>query len=285
MTKISKPLLAIVACAGLSLAGCELFDDGRIDLQITDAPIDDVDAVVVSISRVDLYAQDGERESFDFSPALSIDLMQLRNGDAFKLLDNENLRSGRYEQIRLRIDSAPDRFASYVQPRSGPRRALYVPDDASSGLGVPFDFEVDDNKRTRLTLDFDLRSSLRMPDDDEPDAYRLVPRLRAVEDRRSGTIVGNVSPTRIVSGCVPAVYVYSGHELDADDVGGSGARPLSSTIPFSDGSYIAAYLPAGDYTVAFTCDAGRDDPERNDAVDFSERETTVRAEQETRVDF
>lgn len=284
MIKIRKASIVLVI-GSLLLGGCELFNDGRIDLQITDAPVDEVDAVVVSISRVDLYPEDDDRESFSFSPALKIDLAQLRNGDAFKLLDNEKLRSGRYEQIRLRIDSAPDSLASYVQLRSGQQRALYVPDGASSGLSLPFNFEVNDNKRTRLTLDFDLRSSLRAPNSAEPNAYRLVPRLRAVEDRRSGTIAGAIAASRFVNGCVPAVYIYSGHDISPDDVGGSGVQPYSSTVPFNDGSYIAAYLPAGDYTVAFTCDAGRDDPERNDTLAFIERETTVRAEQEARVDF
>jgi hypothetical protein len=39
--------------------------------------------------------------------------------------------------------------------------------------------------------------------------------------------------------------------------------------------YKAAFLEAGDYTVAFTCDAGLDDPATDDALGFSGAATVV----------
>ena len=58
-----------------------------------------------------------------------------------------------------------------------------------------------------------------------------------------------------------------------DDVGGSGAQPVASAVPMLDGSgaqrYTLAFLAAGAYTVAFTCQAALDAPATDDAIMFA----------------
>src|SRR3546814_21094318 len=67
-----------------------------------------------------------------------------------------------------------------------------------------------------------------------------------------------------------SVYLYQG-KVTADDIGGNGAQPYSSTNVVADGSgayrYTAAFLPEGTYTLALTCHADQDDPAANDDLD------------------
>jgi hypothetical protein len=45
--------------------------------------------------------------------------------------------------------------------------------------------------------------------------------------------------------------------------------PVQLDSDFGAYRFTAAYLPAGTYTLAFTCDAGKDDPTQADALSFS----------------
>ena len=71
--------------------------------------------------------------------------------------------------------------------------------------------------------------------------------------------------------------------------GGSGAQPLSSALVRLDnaGNYPSrlAFLPAGTYTVAFTCQAALDDPASNDDVSFTRRTATVAVDRTVTVNF
>lgn len=286
-------LLGTAPLAMLALSACDFFlgfgNFGRLDLRITDAPSDAAAAVVVAIDRITLQRDNGDDEVFRFSPPRQVDLAQLSNGAAVRLLSDESLPDGRYRALRLQLRADPASLDSYVRLDDGRVFPLHVPPGEEHRLELLTDFSIDDTGRTQLTLDVDLRAALREPDADEPGAYRLLPGLRLIDDERAGEISGHIASARIVTGCSPAVYVYRGHGVDAGDLGGSGAVPLSSALPFFDGSsdpaYKLAFLPAGDYTVAFTCAAADDDPDADDAVSFVEKETAVRAGSTTRIDF
>ena len=60
-----------------------------------------------------------------------------------------------------------------------------------------------------------------------------------------------------------------------------------SVMQNAAGDYVyETILSPGDYTVAFTCQAGNDDPENDDAIDFlPERDVTIVADAEETVDF
>lgn len=268
--------LIFTLLATLALSGCDLFkNDGKLDLQITDAPYTDASEVVVTIRSVRLQQHDGHHESFDLSPAKAIDLLQLSNGNFATLLSGEALPSGDYDSIRLTLDDGNG--SNYVQRQDGGLYGLAVP---GNELELDTDFTIDDHGTTTLTLDVDLRRSLRAPEDSGDD-YRLVPNLRLINDDDAGTISGSIPASRIGSGCVAAIYLYQG-KVTPDDIGGNGAQPYSSTNVVADGSggyrYTAAFLPEGTYTLALTCDADQDDPAANDDLDFSSPESAdVRA--------
>src|SRR3546814_16688837 len=75
---------------------------------------------------------------------------------------------------------------------------MYGLDVPGNELELDADFSIDDRGTTTLTLDVDLRRSLREPENDGDD-YRLVPSLRLINDDDAGAINGSSQASRIDS--------------------------------------------------------------------------------------
>lgn len=148
-------------------------------------------------------------------------------------------------------------------------------------------------------MDFDLRKSIHAPPGQKSDipempctqAYQMRPTLRLVQDSEAGAIAGTVDPALLAApDCARLVYVFA-----------DGANAAGSTVPDDQdavepnpvvmakadaltGRYRASFLPAGPYTVAWTC--GLDDVAANDALVFSAAKgATVQANLATTVNF
>lgn len=257
--------------AALALSGCSLFEgDGQVTLSVTDAPVDGVESVAVQFNRVTFVTDEDERESFTFSQPQQVDLLALTGGDHFALLAEEELPEGRYRKIEFRVDASPDTTESNVtETGSSDTLPLDVPDEFEPQLTVSTDFTIDqDSELVAVTVDFDLRRSLFLTDDG---TYELRPKLRAVLDDEAGSVGGTVSSGLLENCSGPAVYAFSGSDTEPDDVDQAGVEPINSAIvDVTDGSYAIGFLEAGDYTLAFTCDADRDEPGESDddEVDF-----------------
>jgi hypothetical protein len=70
------------------------------------------------------------------------------------------------------------------------------------------------------------------------------------------------------------VYVYEGSGVTPDDIDADVNTPdpvTTATVKLDNGtySYKAAFLEAGSYTIAFTCDAAADDLMVDDTLAFS----------------
>lgn len=275
-------VLALLLTA--TLAAC---DRGTLDLDIGDAPVDDADAIVVQFTGVVLEHENGQTEEFSLRPVSSIDLAAQREGLVARLLDGVNVQDGRYVAVQLKISATGSGTDSWVDVGAD-RRALVL-DAADEGrLRIPTAFLVERRKRLGLTIDFDLRKSVLVPDSASA-PYGLRPSLRVVETGRSGGVSGTVSAARAgASGCRPAVYLYAGAGATPDDEGSSGA-PYASALVRAAGTdffYRIAFLPPGSYTAAFTCEAAADDPETDDATTFSgAQDVTVAEDRDATADF
>jgi len=249
-----------------ALAGC---DQGTVQLDVGDAPVDDADRVVVQFTAVVLERSDGDDEVFGFSPPRSIDLAALTEGVTAELLGSASVKEGGYDAVRLEISASGSGTDSFVETGGIPRPLLLAAADESR-LRVTRAFNVERTEETRLVLDFDLRKSVHNPDSASA-PYELRPALRLVDPEAAGAVAGSVSAALAgAAGCRPAVYVYTGHTASANDEG-SALPPFASAIVRPAGAaffYRVAFLPAGNYTVAFTCDAAADDPEQDDATTF-----------------
>jgi hypothetical protein len=276
----------VTACGGDGGGDSKQSQTGRLKLSVTDAPVDVAEAVWVQFRAVEFKPEGGApvlQELRNAQNALApqrIDLLPLQDGRATVLLDNTVLPAGRYEWIRLVVDNEPNVRDSYIVI-AGNECELRIPSGDESGLKMNRGFTLPAEGALALTVDFDLRKSIHAPPGQQSSmpampctqAYMMRPVLRLVQDSEVGTITGTVSPSLFVGECSRLVYVFS----DGSNAAGSttpddqdATEPNPVVMVQADqgtGAYRASFLPAGNYTLAFTC--GADNMDANDALVFS----------------
>lgn len=266
MTQFPIRLTAAVLAAGVLLSACGggAGGTGTATLGITDAAVDGATHVVVQFTGVELKPQGGNAVNVDFPAPRQIDLLALNGGGSTTLIQGVTVPAGDYEYVRLKVNAGRTASDSYIDLTDGTRHALFIPSGNETGLKLNGGFSVPDGGFANFIIDFDLRKSVHNPPGQDG-VYVLRPTLRIMNSDAVGTIAGTVSNTRATAtGCTPAVYVYAGSNYTPGDEGSANA-PLTSavvTLNTTTGiwSYTAAFLPPGAYTVAYTCDAGKDDP-------------------------
>ena len=239
-----------------------------VQVSLTDTPIEDADSVVVSVSGVAFKPEGSAPEVVENFAPRSIDLLQYQNGRTAILLQDTPMQAGRYQWLRLIIDTQPVVRDSYIVI-DGNECELNVPSGAETGLKMNRPIDVPADGSLALTIDFDLRKSVHAPPGQASGActtgYVLRPTLRLVNDANVGAIDGTVSfeAGAVPAGCKPNVYVYEGAVTPDDMEETTAASPdvdplvvVGVTIPAgsTSGTYRAAFIPAGSYTAAFTCD-------------------------------
>jgi hypothetical protein len=296
----------ILAAAGCgSGGGSNGASTGMLSLRITDGPVETAEHVYVQFSGLELHAADGQRTTLYYcqdpadatltvvseaactTPPASkqFDLLALTGGEADFLLEDFTLPAGRYNWIRLMVDTA-DTLDSYIVV-GGVNHELTIPSDAQTGLKLNRGFVVPAGGSADFTIDFDLRKSVHVTGTGE---YMLRPTLRLADNTIAGAIAGTIDTLLVPGGCTPAVYVFEGSGVTPDDIDGNVPDPVTTASVKLDNMgvyrYKAAFLEAGDYTVTFTCDAAADDPMVDDTLTFSGTTTvSVTAKTVTVLDF
>ncbi len=273
-------LFSLLASLSLALAGCgggSGSATGQVSVGITDAPVDSAEAVVIHVTSATLHGPSGDT-TFDVldpttsTPGRDIDLLKFQGGQWTGLFD-ATVTAGHYSWIRLGIDLAK----SYIQI-NGAQYLLRCTSCDNVGYKINTSFNVAQDATLTMMLDFDLRKSITDPSSANQD-YILRPTVRLVESAASGSISGSVDPSLLdfSNGNVCSVYVFAGSNATPDDI----YIPIGSTIPTTNPvttanvtgtgpySYTASFLPAGDYTIAVTCDAASDSAASNDTLTFS----------------
>ncbi len=290
----------------LALAACSSSDDdtGTLSLNITDAPVDGATEVVVQFSGVTLKPVGGEDIEFLFDdPATpeietkTIDLLELQGTLSQPLLESVEIPAGDYSQIRLHVNAEFDgEMDSYITLIDGGQEELRVPSGSQSGLKLNTPFSVDASTSEAVyTIDFDLRKSVINPVG-QPGHF-LKPSLRLIQNLDIGSITGTVEAALVTAAeCSGgnAVYAFAGADATIDDIG-SAAEPLTSALvnldPVDGYVYELGFMHAGEYSLAFTCQADQDfdtgdsddpDEDADDEIIFSAPvNVTVVAGQET----
>ncbi len=69
-----------------------------------------------------------------------------------------------------------------------------------------------------------------------------------------------------------AIYLYSGRNVQPDDLDGADAEPFATTGVTDSGTaafqYALRFLPAGNYPLAFTCRGDEEVPGSSENLDF-----------------
>lgn len=287
-SKTTKSGLSALAMSALLVAGCggggsgSSGGDGSLSFDVTDAPVDDANKVVIQVEEVQVKPADGERIVFSFDNPKSFDLLQLRGSASAELIQDESVESGRYDWIRLIITD--DVSESFVETSTGGTEALKVPSGQQSGLKLVSGFNVPEGGSADFTIDFDLRKGLV---DRGSNGFILKPAHRLIDNTEVGTIAGTVDQNRASQdGCAPAVYVYDGSDVTPDDVDGNEPDPVTSAQPEMDSEsgdyeFEVGFLSPDPYTVTWTCDADQDDPEQDDDLTYEGSPQNVTVEADT----
>lgn len=270
------PRSVAVLCASLLLASCGggSGNTNNLNIYVADAPVDNVASVVVSVTEVAVTGDQGT-QYFPFPSSVPINFYQLQGGLS-EFLISTNLPAGHYTSITLYFDAAPGTLDSNVTLiGNGNVYPLVIPAGQPVTYTVPVNFIVFQNITANYTLDLDLRKSV-LPDPSNPSQYILQPSLRAISNSDFGNVSGTVANTLVSSGCNPAVYIYSGKVTPTDvnvNAPAGSVQPISSALvginlTTSQFAFSIGFLPPGQYTAAFTCQANLDDPTKTDNIQF-----------------
>lgn len=256
----------------------------NLSLSIGDAPVDGADKVVVTIDSI-ILKRDGDSDVVlpvqDASGnPVTLDLLDYQGGNTYLAIDSAAIPAGTYTDVRLGIEDE-DTSKSYVETGDGTFE-LKVPSDELKLGG----FTASAGGQLAFTLDFNLRKAMTY--NPGPQRYILKPRgVSLVDSTILGQIGGEVDAA-LAESCNTGtdnvnygfVYLYSGHSLtnlgdDFDD--GAAGAPADASIPVAsmavtlsdDGDpsatdpyrYQFGLIPAGGYTLAFSCDGINDEPE------------------------
>ncbi len=257
-------------------------DEGpSFSLRLTDAVIEDVERVDITFTEVKLRKKSGGWVNIPksrFATQDRIDLAALQGTKTADLLQKATLEPGEYDELRLIVDTAT--LANSIDLKTGGRHNLKIPSGGTSGLKIKGDFTVSNTRATTLILDVDLRQSIKMAGSN----YIMTPVLRLVSADNFGHVRGEIDPALLTAGSCSdpmvdtfnAVYVYNGHNVSPDDINqksNQNTDPVTtSKIAYDTAAakyiYEAAFLPAGKYTIAFTCNSDKDDLGADDDLKF-----------------
>lgn len=208
---------------------------------------------------------------------------------------------------------------SYVVESGGGQVELFVPGNQPQAqnpnprfVQLASPFTITAGGSADFTIDVELRKALTRPQGPGDGFYLLRPALRLVDNSEVGSIAGTVDEALVMdASCTNdltadtgnAVYLYqdfdaSPGDVFLDDMGQEQPRTDGNDHPVvvtnvtqdegaSTFSYSIGFVEAGDYTLAFTCQAADDEPASEDSsLEFaSQQNVTVEVDQQSQADF
>jgi hypothetical protein len=271
------------------LVGCGGTDSApktttTVSFSIADAPVDNAENVFVAIDAIELVREgqdniildvetdlDGTASDLDY---VQVDLKLFQGGASAPLLVDKELEPGLYQNLILHVldESVGDGLSYVIEELGGGQVPMKQPSQKLKLGG----FEVTSQGVQRFTIHLDLRTALVQ--NQNGSRYNLKPHgVTIVDNATVASLSGTVAP-ELITGCPGGsfVYLYPGHvtktALLVDNYNADTTitpppgtiKPDNSTEVTINGegaySYAFGFIPAGNYTVAFTCSGAGDDP-------------------------
>lgn len=265
--------------------------EAQLSLWLAPDPVDRFDKVLVTLTAVDLKPAGEDIERVELERPLQLDLLGLDPlRPRVRILD---LPLRDFEVVGLVFD--PTRLFLEVD---GFQHSLELRDSPSQRL-IPLNFSLQQDRDEDLTVGLDLQQSLV---DLGNDRFDFRPALRIMKTAETGSVFGTVDPSlvetdRCANGIMHdrgnAVYLFRGRNAPVQDIRDDSLDPLATAPVLADRArrefrFRFEFLPAGDFTAVFTCDAALDHPLRSDTieVEFSNPfNVTLEARREERLDI
>ncbi len=279
--------LTLVACGGSSSDSTPT--TATVSFAVSDAPVDSADNVVIAFDKIELARSGQDNVIIEVSgdngeDYKQIDLLAYQGSDSALLLSDQTLDIGVYDELILHIlDESTGLDVSYVNDQTG-----QVPLKQPSQMLRLGSFEVTSAGVQRFTIEFDLRTSLVQNQGGQ--RYNLKPHgVTIVNNATVASLSGQVDINLFNAGECESdtgnyVYLYPGHDLNTDllvdnydpSINQTNELPEGAVAPVNSvavnyesgnfGNYAFGFIPAGDYTVAFTCSAVDDNPEQYNEI-------------------
>lgn len=178
--KVWAPVVAalLVAIVGFSLwtvlapvPPAPLVYAGVLEVRVTDAPTHGVSAVNITVSNIEVHKTTGETEWLSIiEEDKNFDLLKLRGVE--EVLGSKEIETGNYTQIRMDVKEV-------IVTIDGEPQKAKLP---SGKLKLLYSFEVERDKITVLTLDFDADKSVVVTGDGKV-IFKPVVKIRTTKGR------------------------------------------------------------------------------------------------------
>jgi hypothetical protein len=302
---ILTAISTVAACGGGGGGGggSSTTAPGTVSFALSDAPVEGLSAVVITIDALELRRKgsgdcdddpatddcvyiDQFTEDGKDTDTIQVDLLDLQAGNNKIIVEGLELEAGEYDQLRASIIDEDINFSWVNEIDNGDvRKELKVP----SGELKLGGFTVESGGVQMFVIEFDLRKAMTY--NPGPDRYILKPTgVRVVDVEAAASISGHVDRALFNgNGSGPCmekpdvnkgnvIYLYQGLglalanladnfdtilDVDAPD---TAIAPYTSQKVAADGSYTISSLPAGNYILAFSCQAENDDPDFLDGI-------------------
>jgi len=273
---------------------------GTLSLAVTDAPVDEAEAVRITFTSVFLQGVEGTKDQGPFAVPeenQSINLMEYTGTDSKAVVSDVQVPVGVY-RLRFEADltfSETEQSSWIAFSETSPKctelepGAVWIEGETSCKypLEIPSDefkpkghITITSGGNASVTVEFDLRKNIVDPQNAKNIAYKLKPTgLRLVDNLQVGSIAGTISPDFFGEGCNAQdarVYLYDrsgGGDFIPEDMSDNNTDLITTVMvkEIQNGetlayAYAIGFVPEGGYALALTCNPN-DDPEVDD-VDF-----------------
>ena len=234
-------ILMVVSLVFIAVSCNKPMNNGRLVIKVTDDPFDisNIESATLTINKVEIKKvgdgiSDGSPWVILSEDAVTLDLLELRNGVTETLIDME-VPAGAYDMIRLYVDEAGLTVKEIETPFS-----VKVPSGSQTGIKIHVDpsLEVSGALTEELLLDIDLsRSFVLRGNMNNNNGFIFKPVIRAANMTTAGRIEGMVTDTAEVKIIEAEVWI------EQDTVV---ATAYADTL----GYYAIIGVPAGTYSIS-----------------------------------
>lgn len=230
---------------------------GTLKISITDAPIDadQVKAVNLTITNVQ-GLQNGNWKAFkNFEQPVGVNLLAYTGGKSILLID-QFATPGEFSSIKLTLNMANRNSSLIISPQSnvvfknGTSAPIYMPEGKAPEVILEKSVGVHSRGVTDITLDFDLRKSIRI---NETGEYIFDPVVRFIETKKAGHIKAIVLSSTIPDRLVAYAYkagTFSNNETDDSSQKIVFSQAITSTAVKAK-NFALGFLEDGNYDLIF----------------------------------
>lgn len=159
-------------------------EESRITIEITDAPVDDVNHVYLNIEKIYLVNPEGGLVELPMDISGPLDILSLQDGTTSVLVQDQSVSLSSIQGYFIALSEDEP---GYVVTNTGASKSLYLPDERHH---IFIEESSNLNDSNSVVLHFDLRHSLNLDDNGN---YYIDPVIYSVKRSESSLISGQLT--------------------------------------------------------------------------------------------